>query len=755
MTSDLPPERQTFGPDDESLARAGLSWSWDLDLEALLNAVGDRSETVPAQADADLGELGTADERMDAEFAEYLEAFEAGRTEVIPLPVVCGRIAESLPPGPGLAGWLAASDAADLDEWALPGVAASFRRLAAWAQAGELAAVAHIAARSAAEDSAAVSAAADEPATGGADGGGAAAGDAAAGNPAAGDPAAGDGAAGDAAEGEPVAEEPQGADGDGRPARITTDACGQVSLALTLSQAAAAWWTDLAVTLQWRLAATGAALRSGHIDLARARVIADATSVLDEDKARKVQDRVLPKAGHQTLGQLRSAVRRAVIAADPEGAEQRRQEAERRAKVTLYPDAEGTASLAGYSLPGIRAAAALARITALARAMKAAGADGGIDLLRSKVFLGLLLGTLPYIPPPPAGPADHDLPPEDSAPEDSAPEDSAPEDSAPEDSAPEDSAPEQEDCPPEYPGPEDCAPDDSDDEDAMWIRPVAWPPATAFFPPAPGAMANLPPTEGGLLDLRVPWSTLVGDAGEPGYLARLGPITPSQARYLAQLAARDPTVQWRVVVTGSDGRAIAVTRMPASTVRSWASRAGSPGDPPGEQQAASHGNLIGRVTVTVSQYDLSPGDPSCGNPSPGGLGLELLLERILAVAAEAASQAAARAAADSAAPGGCAHTDASPAYRPPQSLREYVSARDLTCRFLTCRQPAARCDLDHTRPYDQDGITCPCNLGPACRFHHRLKQHPRWQLAQPAPGIFTWTTPAGRIYTAEPDSHAA
>ena len=118
----------------------------------------------------------------------------------------------------------------------------------------------------------------------------------------------------------------------------------------------------------------------------RARAIADATSVLDEDKARKVQDRVLLKAGHQTLGQLRSALRRAVIAADPEGAEQRRQEAERRAKVTLYPDAEGTASLAGYSLPGVRATAAMARITALARAMKAAGAEGGIDLLRSKVL---------------------------------------------------------------------------------------------------------------------------------------------------------------------------------------------------------------------------------------------------------------------------------------------------------------------------------------------------------------------------------
>ena len=99
-----------------------------------------------------------------------------------------------------------------------------------------------------------------------------------------------------------------------------------------------------------------------------------------------------------------------MITADPEGAERRREQAERLAKVTLYPDAEGTASLSGQRLPGIRAAAAFARITALARALKAAGSDGGIDLLRSKVLLGLLLGTLPYIPPPPDGPPDPDGP---------------------------------------------------------------------------------------------------------------------------------------------------------------------------------------------------------------------------------------------------------------------------------------------------------------------------------------------------------
>ena len=158
------------------------------------------------------------------------------------------------------------------------------------------------------------------------------------------------------------------------------------------------------MTLNWRLPATAGALRSGHIDLGRARLIADATAALDEETARAVEARVLPTAGDKTTAQLRAALRRAVIAADPQGAERRREEAERRARVTLYPEDEGTASLAGYSLPSVRAAAAMARITALANALKASGAGGGVDLLRAQVFLGLLLGTFsPTSRPPRAG----------------------------------------------------------------------------------------------------------------------------------------------------------------------------------------------------------------------------------------------------------------------------------------------------------------------------------------------------------------
>ncbi|MDQ2877383.1 MAG: hypothetical protein M3Y33_22280, partial [Actinomycetota bacterium] len=60
---------------------------------------------------------------------------------------------------------------------------------------------------------------------------------------------------------------------------------------------------------------------------------------------------------------------------------------------------------------------------------------------------------------------------------------------------------------------------------------------------------------------------------------------------------------------------------------------------------------------------------------------------------------------------GCAHTAATASYRPPPRLRDYVVARDLTCRFPFCGQPAWRGDLDHTQPWDSGGLTCSCNLG--------------------------------------------
>ena len=359
-------EEVSLMPAEDSGAGAGqgLAWSWELDFDALVAGLAEADLGEPhvgEAADPDCqgapdgaGCLGEADNADGAGGPGGLGEAAGRGGERLPTGMLAGRVAERVAPGPGLAALLCQAPAADLGDFDLAASAGSWRRLASWAQARELAAVAQIASRTAARDK---------------DTG--------------------------------VAE-------DGRPARVPASAAAEVALELTMSRYSAAAWADLAVDLGWRLAATGAALAAGTIDLQRARLIAEATAVLDDGAARAVQAAVLPAAGKQTTGMLRAALRRAVILADPAGAERRRQDAERQARVVLYPDQDTTATLAGVRLPGIHAAAAMARITALARAWKAAGAPGPADLLRAKIYLGLLLGTQPQIPPADGAPPDDD-----------------------------------------------------------------------------------------------------------------------------------------------------------------------------------------------------------------------------------------------------------------------------------------------------------------------------------------------------------
>jgi hypothetical protein len=102
----------------------------------------------------------------------------------------------------------------------------------------------------------------------------------------------------------------------------------------------------------------------------------------------------------------------------------------------------------------------------------------------------------------------------------------------------------------------------------------------------------------------------------------------------------------------------------------------------------------------------------------------------------------------------CDHRHQEPGYQPSRRLQHLINARTPTCSAPGCRQPATRCDLDHTVPYDQDGRTCECNLAPLCRHHHRCKQSEGWHLDQPRPGNLTWTTPAGRHYVTTPDGQS-
>jgi len=103
--------------------------------------------------------------------------------------------------------------------------------------------------------------------------------------------------------------------------------------------------------------------------------------------------------------------------------------------------------------------------------------------------------------------------------------------------------------------------------------------------------------------------------------------------------------------------------------------------------------------------------------------------------------------------GACSHAHAEPGYRPSRKLRHLVMARNTRCTAPGCTSPAARCDQDHTRPWEDGGLTCECDLAPLCRRHHRIKQAQGLKLEQPEPGIMVWTTPAGLTRVTTPTKY--
>ena len=201
-----------------------------------------------------------------------------------------GGVLDMLAAGLPLAGF--AADAHDrlseVGDDELVGVLRAWRRVASWAAAGELAAVAELARR----------------------------------RPADGSPPAAPGR---------------------MPRRLSEFIPDEVAAALTLTSRAAQDEVGLALDLAGPLAATGSALAAGRIDLAKAKIIAAAVAALTAAHAAAVQAAVLPDAPDLTTGQLRRAIARAVLAADPDAATRQREEDLQHARVDCWPDPAGTA----------------------------------------------------------------------------------------------------------------------------------------------------------------------------------------------------------------------------------------------------------------------------------------------------------------------------------------------------------------------------------------------------------------------------
>jgi hypothetical protein len=166
----------------------------------------------------------------------------------------------------------------------------------------------------------------------------------------------------------------------------------EVAAALTLTHRAAQGLLALAAGVI-RLSQVPAALAAGVIDMSRAEVFVRELLPLDDELAVRAEAMVMPRAPGMTTGQLAYALQRAVAAVDPAAAERRKKRAEQDARVEVWMEpGRGTAAVAGRDLPATEVIAADKRLTAAARWLKARGADGTMDWLRSRAYVAFMNG---------------------------------------------------------------------------------------------------------------------------------------------------------------------------------------------------------------------------------------------------------------------------------------------------------------------------------------------------------------------------
>ena len=654
-----------------------------------------------------------------------------------------GHAFDTSRPGPPLAQALDAATAGtdgrtNLDDDELIGVLAGWAKTEAWAAAGRLAAVAELAAR------------------------------------------------------RPPATRREAATRGGKPAGWNTFCADEAAAALALSRRSAERMVPLAHDLATRLPLTRQALAEGIISEYKAQLIAEATRVLGDAAAAEAEAAVVPHAvTGKTPGQIRAAIGRAVLNADPGAARRRREEAEKDPRVELWREDAGTAAICGYGLPADAALAASQAITTAAMELKAAGLAGTMDQLRARAYLDALLGkdsrptpasTQPTTTQPtttqPATtqPASAETPSaEPASPEAASREapgaeatgtEAADADTRQRASPPARRLPARRPPVPRLPARAPVlaqrSPDGPDGPDGPGGASASGPAAGPSRPGKATARAGTGPPPAAAINLTIPLTTLLGLTSHPGEAAAFGPIDAALARTMAAHAAGNPATTWCITVTDEHGHPTAHgcakpgrhgkprhTKNPSGPPpRGHTSPADADGAPPGETttpastKTAPTGKNTRRPAETTTPASTKTAPPGPGGGPPGGYGTWRLrlpgrsLDLTAALEPLAVTE--------------CDHRHQTTAHDPGRTLRHLVEIRDGECTYPPCLREARRCDFEHTIPWDQGGRTCSCNAGPRCRHHHHLKQAAGWTLEQNQPGYHTWITPAGRRYTTGP-----
>jgi hypothetical protein len=462
----------------------------------------------------------------------------------------------------------------------------------------------------------------------------------------------------------------------------------ELAAALTLTSWSASALLDLARDLR-RLPKTRDLLAAGLIDPRRAAVIARHTAILTDENAAKAEDLILPRAAQMTTGELSSLCLRAVLKVDPHAARKRKEKALKDARVETWLEDSGTGAIAGRDLPPAEVIAADKYIDAIARWLKANGAEGTLDELRAKVYLALLNGQpIESLLPDPSNPSSPE-PSNPCSPEPAEPARStgeAPSDGTGHDGATPDST-SRASTTPDSTSQATATAASTDGRPASTTPDSTTPDGTSPASATPASTDGRPasqPVLSGTVNLTMPYDTWQGLADNPGDIAGYGAADAGTCRDIATRLAASTTTRWCITLTDRNGKPTA----------HGCARAG-------------------------------PSPPDSGDPVSW-------LRTITIHPIETVT---------------CAHLKESAAYQPSSLLRHIIKVRSPRCGFPGCRRAAVRCDDDHTIPYHLGGRSCECNLYPLCRRHHQCKQAPGWHLDQPRPGELIWTSPSGRRYT--------
>ena len=561
-----------------------------------------------------------------------------------------------------------------------------------------------------------------------------------------------------------------------------------LALACSVQSAQTAAW--LAWELQARLPGIGALLNDGTLTLPKARAVIETFQYLTDADAASAEALILSQLAGKTYPQVLRLAEQAALTVDPELAQRRREQAQKRnARVTFFRELSGTAGLSGRDLPPDEALAAMTGVNARAQQYEDSGAFGDLpmDALRAYAFTDLLKGA----------PAEERIACAEAQDETAdiaealAWANARAARNAAQAQAGDSGEPRPEPATTGTgrtdnrarntggPGGRDSDDDPGDDGDigdddgfgddepggdgprphgpgsgGLGLRK----PGSADPGPLPGASPAGRAVQPRLPDLIIPLLTLLRLAERPGEIQGFGLLDPALARSLAAAAVASPRTEVCVTVTSPEGYAIGHGCARPERLSWPATQSGARG--------ASPAGLPARLNVTIpaealtgltrsasngspSSWSFAPrfgtGPPGRADPPDGYGSWELAFPdgRRLVVRLETVPTES------------CDHRYESHGYHPSEKLRHLVQVRDGTCTFPSCNRHARESDFEHGVPFEKGGRTCTCNAGARSRACHRVKQTEGWAVRQPRPGWHEWTTPAGRVYTQGPKRYPA